>query len=285
VSEATTEERRLFREAYDYEMDGESLDDLGEERRARVLRDQQWARKAEFVPIAAGPYTIAEALAPSLIDPSGLVDERVERALLDTIAEHLWVRSRDTPDEYIALVEADPKLEWNEPDPDASDRVELRRRNAQVGVFYTYYLDDTLDPALSSRNEILPRVWAALRRYDHLIDAVGVGEDGARLLITRALAPAELHAYFDGKHAPENPMYWYSDGARFGMELARPVRDSTTVLNNEPSVIIAQTLIIVRLRDGRLGDLVCLWRFDPDTERWALDDMNVSSGKTVFLVW
>jgi len=266
-------------------MDGESLDDLSEEDRASMLRDQEWARKAEFVQIASGPSALAEALAPSLTDPSDLVDERLERALLDTIADHLWVRSRDTPDEYITLVEADPSLEWNEPDPADPDRIEQYRRNVQVGVFYTYYLEDTLDPALSSKTEILPRVWTALRRSDHLIDAVGVGGDGARILITRALAPAELHAYLTGKHAPENPMYWYSSGARYGMEFARPVRDATSVLTDEPSVIIAQTLILIRLRDGRIGDWICLWRFDPHTGRWILDDMNVSSGKTVMLVW
>jgi len=284
----TERERRIFLTDYEaaLDYDPESFDDPEDELWAYVHRDQQWAAESEFFPIADGPPAIAQALAPSLIDPSGVVDHRLERELLDAIAQRLWAYSQDTPDAYVELVENDPNLEWNEPDPADPDRVEQRRRNLHVGVFYAYVLGRPFDPASSSRATLLPEVWAGLRDHDFLVEACGIGERGARIIIDRALAPAQLEGYgLDGKHAPDDPDYWRSNGGRYGMQMCRPARTAESWLSESPSLTVAHANILVRLRDGRLGNWRSTWYLSPRDRRWALDHMGVTSGKAVLMVW
>ncbi|RMH30699.1 MAG: hypothetical protein D6692_01485 [Planctomycetota bacterium] len=285
ATDVSAGEIELVRTGYAYQFDGGKLEDLSEETRSFALRDQEWAERVEFVPVRTGPSALAAAWAPTLLDPSGVADEVQHASLLTTIADHAWARAQDTPSAYVSLVDRSPDLAWNEPDATNPTAIEIRRRNAQTGVFYTYFLEQEFDPGLSSL-DLARVVWDGLRRFDHLIDEVGVGESGCRILITRARAPAELDRYgLVGKNAPENPDYWWSDGGRYGMEFVRPVRSAASWLADLPSLVVAQANIIVKLRDGRLGNWQSRWYLHPETGDWVLDAMQATSGKTMMLVW
>lgn len=275
----------IFRDGYDYEFDGLTLEDLSEEARAQILRDREWAAAAEYVPISVGVESLAHSWSESLQDPSLLATPAQAAALLRTIAEHARARSHDTPDLYISLIESDPALEWNDPDPASPNLLSVRRRDFQTGFFYTYYLEKQYQPGRASR-DVLREVWDGLSRFDHLPAEVGVGPAGARILISAALSQAQLEGYgLTGKHAPENKEYWVSHGGRYGMQFLRATRTAESLIAERPSLTIAQANILIRLRDGRPANWQSAWYLDPDTGTWVLDKMQSTSPKTVMLVW
>lgn len=275
----------IFRDGYDWEYEGKTLDDLSEDKRAYALREHEWAAAARYVPIAVGVDSLAQSWAESLHDPSALATPAQAAALLRTIAEHAWARSLDSPEMYIGLIESDAALEWNDPDPSQPNLISIRRRDFQTGFFYTYYLEKEYQTGRPSR-DVLREVWDGLARFDHLPAEVGVGPAGARFLIYTALSEAQIDGFgLEGKHAPENPDYWWSHGGRYGMQFSLAKRSAASLIAERPSLTVAGVNILIRLRDGRHANWQSTWYFDPDSEAWVLDTMSTSSAKTVMLVW
>jgi len=276
---------RVFRTAYVYERSGVSLDEVDEEYRSLALRDQQWEREGQFLPISSGVDSLAAAWRASLRDPSGVLTEAQTTALVRKIAEHARARAQRTPDAYVALVESDPHLEWNETDPVEPERLDTRRKNLHVGVFYRLFLEQPYDPEKDLR-AMLDEVWDGLDRYDHLFDEVGVGERGVEILALNARAPGELRLFgMTGKHTLRDPDYWKTVAGRYGMQFVRPVRTGEELLAERPSLTIAFAHVLVRMKDGRLLDWKTRWHIDPDSGAWALDVAQASACKTAMTVW
>jgi len=275
----------LFRTAYLYERNGDSLEDMSEELREFVLRDQQWRREAKFLPISGGVDSLVAAWRASLRDPSGVLTPAQETALLRAIAEHAHVRAQRTPDQYIALIENDRHLEWNESDPEAPERLDTRRKNLHVGVFYRFFLERPYDPDKDLR-AMLDEVWTGLDHYDHLFDEAGVGERGAEILVIKARAPGELRLWgLMGKHTLRDPKYWEGHGGRLGMQFVRPIKPGEALLTDRASLKVAFVHVLVRMKDRRLLSWNTRWYLDPDSSDWVLDAMESSASKTAMVVW
>lgn len=284
----TEKDRELIRTAYIFDHPGnEPLSEYSNRMKDLVFRDQQWAREAEFLPLGGQSASIMSAWESS-VENRGAADDAQIAELLRTIARHANVRALDSPDAYIDLIDNDPGLEWNDPDPADPERLSIRRRNFKVNAFFTWFVDGEFDDAALSKT-LVRDVWDDLSRFNHLIEAVGVGPRGARILVATMRSEEQLKAAFyglHGKYEPPNREYWSSIGGGYGMQFSRPTENIDDLLSTRrPSVPVAMVNLIVRMRDGNLGNWQSVWRLHPVTNTWQLDTMQATSGKTVMLVW
>lgn len=265
----------VFRTGYGFEMEGRSLEDLTPAERSLELRDEEWRRTADFLPISAGVDALAGRWRSSLADPSGVLEPGQGAKLLGAVARRAWALGQPTPAAYTALVaEQQATLQWNR---DAA-------KDFQIGIFYRYFLDRPLDDA-APHLRLLEEVWNGLREHEHLPQAVGHGEHGAAFLVQLVRTPAQLDTLgLSGKHAL-NAGYWQAVAHRYGMRFTRPAVTADDVLERRASAVIAHAHVLIRLQDGRIANWMSTWLLDPESGEWVCQMSQTSSGKTAMIIW
>lgn len=270
-----------YRELRDHEMVGKSAEEISEDLRAAIFRDEVWRSKAGFQKIPAEDWrSVSASFQERIADPSGVVGRAEEEALAEAIARQAWLRSRPSPEQFRAWIDGSDLYDWNTD----RDTIEAARRDAQLRFFYENFLERPYDPE-SDLQQRLSQVWEGLATHAHLFDAVGTGEFGAAILVKRIRTEGELDALgFSGKHAIDRD-YWGSYGYRYGMQFTKPTRTGAEVVAEAPSVIVAFSHIIVRYGDGRLANWMTRWHLDSESGRWIYDMTQATSGMTTMVVW
>ncbi len=272
---------QLFRTARDFELEGKRLEDLDDAERARNFREDLWNARVRFEPIQSGMSVIIPAWRALVEDASALLTPAQRDALLEEIFAHALARSNEQPDAFIDLIESQPKYRWN--DGEASTQ-EGRRRDFQMGLFYTYFLERPM-PTDDDLRHRLSEVWGGLAQHDHLFADAGVNAEGAAIIVSLARVPAQLDQLaLTGKSAV-SPDYWTAVSFRYGMQFSRPTVYATEAIAVSGSVTTATSHVIIRMQDGRLMNWITRWRLDAGTQEWTMDMTQASAARQAFIIW
>jgi hypothetical protein len=265
-----------FRNDYSWQMDGDSLEEMSDAKRARKIRDQEWEQFATFEPIADdGVDRIVSRLRPGVIGQTDLLPARSIDDLLRTIADHLVARTEPTPRRYERLVASSGSLELN---PDlASDY--------QLAAFYRLFVGDSL-PGEPTPQELRDDVWSHLAEAEHLFDQYGDPESlGSVVVLERIRAAVQMNGM--GLHIAdrEDSGYWGGYGYRYGIRFARATMTLDEVIARDNSAVVASAHVLVRLVDGRIANWITTWFHDPESDRWIPHFMQSTASKTAITIW
>jgi|GEM_PF-2292406 len=270
----TPEEFRSARN--EYVADEAYFSRLTDEQRRRAVIDEEWRAQAEFLPLTVPVETIVDRWRPLLRDERDVLTNAEEDRALRLIAEHARARAQNNPSDFRSLIERDPAVDWLDdlaPDP--------RHGWSQLTVFYDLFLERPFD-AEAPPERILDEVWEGLRHYDHLYEAVGVGDRGALFIARRIRAESLLNTW--GKNepgAPEDWAYWTTLGSRAPMKFTQTDDSVESMIEQHESVLVVQARIIVRLRDDRLGLWLVDLLLDPASDRWVVERTSASATATM----
>lgn len=256
--------------------EGKELSEMTPEERAWYLVDELVWANADFADAEATADLIARWRAGSLRDPDGLLSARQRDQLLQSLAEHARVRARSTPDAYVALTDATTGLEWN-------DGAAVRENGHVKGAFTTFVEAEV--PAEVGTQEILRQAWEGLAKHGHVFDRIGVGEDGAAFLVRRVRTEREAMTQgLHGKNALDRA-YWDGQYFQAGMPFAVEDRTLAQALESAPSALVVNSHVLVKMRDGRIANWICVWFYDEAIGRWRTEYMQMSTSKVAKVVW
>lgn len=270
-------EPAFWRTARGYAASGEDPENISQWAREENLRDEQWAREAEFMPISAGAQAMASQWLRIVRDPDDLLTPAQERTFVEKLVDHARVRAESTPDDYIALIEGDPMHVWSGP--------EEVRGNGQVVGFFKVWLERAVDPNKSTI-DLVRDVWSGLVEHGLTFRDVGVGEKGAAILVVNARVPSQVQSLgYSGKDTVDIK-YWRARLNRMGMPFSRATRTLGEALAEHPSAPVVFVHIIVRMNDERIVNWMSVWFLDPETNQWV-NDYIMQTSSTMFtpLVW
>jgi len=269
------------------------MDDGGQdqaERKAKIeAQEADWA-SSEFLPAKSPISTLVAAWRPSVHDVENVLTAAQRDALLHKLAQYVRVRAESSPAAYFELAEHEPNLAWHEADAPYWESSKRSFRD-RLGWLYENYGGGESDPDATTP-ELLRDLWPVMMgKHGQRIAEVGVGEQGAAIIIMRSRLPAtavnggfsEPYASFHGLDVHR----WVGDAVTMARPFRVPTKTSSDILEDRGIVTLAAAHVLVRLAisEDHLFSWGVYFFLDPDTGDWraeAMDRSGARNGQFIF---